>query len=213
MNCNCCFGKYIDCSSFSNFIFVGDFNLDFLNHSHPLHFKLSSVLSTFSLSQIVQMLTHTSPSGNSTLIDLVPFVPPSTEVESCSVVPPIGNSDHNGIMRFLKQKSSSRDPNNSKRLVWRYAQANWPFANSLLFKLDVNRACTRWEERFMAIIEECIPQSRLPKKRNFPWISKEVLTTMRRRNKCFKKAQRNGDHTSKERYKDTRNKALKMLRR
>ena len=64
----------------------------------------------------------------------------------------------------------------------------------------------------MAIMEECIPQSRLPKKRNLPWISKGVLTAMRRRNKCFKKAQRDGDHASKERYKDARNKALKMLR-
>ncbi len=155
--------------------------------SHPL---LSSIFSSFALSQIVCRPTHTSPNGNSTLIDLA-LIPPSTEVVSCSVVPPIGNSDHNGIELLLRQKSAAREPNNSKRLIWRYAQANWPLANSLLkseswddlHELDVNQAWVKWEERFMAIMEECIPQSILPKTPNLPWISKEVLSAMRRRNK------------------------------
>ena len=34
--------------------------------------------------------------------------------------------------------------------------------------LNVNQVWARWEDRFMAIMEECIPQSRLPKKRNRP---------------------------------------------
>ncbi len=102
----------------------------------------------------------------------------------------------------------------------RYAQANWPLANSLLqseswddlHELDVNQAWMKWEEIFMAIMEACIPQSRLPKQPNLPWISKEVLSSMRSRNKWFKRAQWGEDRISNGKYKSARNRALKLLR-
>ena len=57
-------------SYFSNFVLVGDFNIDFCNPSHILYQRLLTILSSFSLTQVVPSPTHTSSTGKSTLIDL-----------------------------------------------------------------------------------------------------------------------------------------------
>ena len=54
----------------SGFVLLGDFNVDFYNHPHPLFYKLSRNLHSFELTQVVPEPTHVHPSGSSTLIDL-----------------------------------------------------------------------------------------------------------------------------------------------
>ena len=209
----------IDYAYFSNFIFVGDFNIDFYNPSHPLYSNLSTFLSTFALSQVVPHATHTSLRGKSTLIDLA-LVPSSTEVVSCAVVPPIANSDHNGVQLVLRQQTPGKQCTTNKRRIWRYARADWTHANNLLqaecwddlLHLDANEAWTQWESRFMAIMEQCIPHSQATKQQNLPWVTKQVLAAMRKRNQLFRKAQRHGDSTTRGKYTSARNKALKLLK-
>jgi len=45
-------------SLFRNFVLVGDFNVDFCNSSHILYQKLLTILSSFSLTQVVPSPTH-----------------------------------------------------------------------------------------------------------------------------------------------------------
>ena len=79
--------------SFSNFVLLGDFNVNINNPSHPLFSNLCSMLDSFSFEQVVTEPTHTSPLGNSSLIDLVMISNPSL-LSSCTVIPPLGSSDH-----------------------------------------------------------------------------------------------------------------------
>ena len=49
---------HINPSLLSNFILLGDFNINYLNTSHPLFSKLLSVSNSLSLTQVVSVLTH-----------------------------------------------------------------------------------------------------------------------------------------------------------
>ena len=61
---------HINPLSLSNFILLGDFNVNYFNHSHPLFTKLLFVSSSLSLTQVVTVPTHYT-SNSSSLIDLV----------------------------------------------------------------------------------------------------------------------------------------------
>ena len=91
----------LDISIFFSFILLGDFNIDFCNHHHPLFSKLSSFLQSFVLTQVVPQPTHFNSSGSSTLIDLVLLSVPS-QLVNCNVITPLGNSDHSGVDVTLK---------------------------------------------------------------------------------------------------------------
>ena len=73
--------------------FFGDFNIDLSNIHHPLHAKLSKVLQTFCLSQVVNGSTHVASLGKESLID--PALVSSTN--QVAVVPPLATSDRHGI--------------------------------------------------------------------------------------------------------------------
>ena len=73
---------------------------DFCNPSHVLYQKLLTILSSFSLTQVVPSPTHTTPcTSKSTLIDLA--LDPAVD---CSVIPPIGSSDHLGVHLTIMQE-------------------------------------------------------------------------------------------------------------
>ena len=55
---------------FSNFLIIGDFNVNFLDQKSYLFSYVRDVLDSFSFSQIVPFFTHVSPSGTKSLIDL-----------------------------------------------------------------------------------------------------------------------------------------------
>ena len=92
---------------FSSFVLVGDFNVDFCNTDHPYFYKLNSILQMLSLSQVVGTPTHTCPNGNSSLIDLA-LVSNTALLHHCSTMPPIANSDHNGLQLSFKWRLSGR---------------------------------------------------------------------------------------------------------
>ena len=79
---------------------------------------------------------------------------------------------------------------NGKITIWKYAQANFTKACSLikatnwesLLTGDVNQALTNWEAKYMEIMELCIPKKSLPKRRNLPWLTKELTKGIRKRN-------------------------------
>ena len=60
--------QYVYQSYFSNFVIVGDFNVDFTTSTHSLYAHLSDFMTSFCLSQIVDSPTHFSPTGKPSLI-------------------------------------------------------------------------------------------------------------------------------------------------
>ena len=89
----------VEQSYFTNFVLLGDFNVNF-DTSHSFYPYLFDLMTSFSLSQVVDTPTHFSPNGRSTLIDLV-FVSNLHSFSNCSVIPQLSNSDHLGLMVTL----------------------------------------------------------------------------------------------------------------
>ena len=94
---------------FSTFILIGDLYtiIDFYNYISSSSFcKLLYILNSFVLTQVVPTPAHTSFSEKAILIDLVLLSSPS-QLKECSVIPPLCNSDDNGINRILKWSYSN----------------------------------------------------------------------------------------------------------
>ena len=91
----------LDPASFSSFILLGDFNVNFLNTEHSLFSYVSDVLYSFSLTQVVPSDTHVSLNGNVSLIDLAMLLIYPI-LSTCTTVPPLSTSDHLGASLALK---------------------------------------------------------------------------------------------------------------
>ena len=151
----------------------------------------------------MQEPTRIAPSGNATLIDLA-LVSNRDVVENCSVLPPLANSDHNGISLTITKHSKKPSKPVSKKTIWKYAKADFVKASnwdSLFHGKSVDEACTAWEETLLSIMEQCIPKGKLPKKKNVPWASRNVRRTIMKRDCAHKRYKRRGDTQSKLKYK------------
>ena len=165
--------------------------------------------------------THFSHNGNSSLIDLV-FISCSDRLLVCETVPPLGSSDHLEIRLALK-RSEIHNSSLHQRIIWRYKYADYEQANELLEHVDwsdsevlsgdIDAATQKWEEQFLVIMEQCIPEVTLKQGSNLPWLSKELRKVFRARNKAFKRAKCTGLPSHHSRYNHLRNKATSMLRK
>ena len=205
-------------SLFSNFVILGDFNVNF-DSSHFLYSHLSDFMASFCLSQVVESPTHFSPNGHSSLIDLV-FVSNLNSFSQCVVIPQLANSDHLGLMVTMKQDHSPSIPT-PRRRVWRYKHADFEKANELLCDLDLENileptniqvSWSNFRSAFLDVMEQCIPRSVIPDRRNLPWLSKLVTQLIRKRNFYFKRAHRTGSIQDRLKFKQLRNKVVAELR-
>ena len=92
--------ELIDISQYSNFILVGDFNVDVSNHLRPLYPKVSTLLELFCLSQVVTGHTRESSAGRCSLLDVVLTTNPNV-LHNCSVITLLATSDHLGIFSIF----------------------------------------------------------------------------------------------------------------
>jgi len=186
----------IDISQFLNFYLVSDFNVNMSDPSHPLYHKVCNLMDSFSLSQVVTGHTHTSPTGRDSLIDLG-FISNPSLLCTCNVIPPLANSDHYGVHTIFNLKSSASTFTSQRpRKVWCYAHVDFSKACHLISDTDwnsiisdnIDHSWMQWQERFLAIMEECIPRKVLPPRHNLPWLNKGIIQSIRRRNNLFKRA-------------------------
>ncbi len=155
-------------------------------------------MTSFSLSQVVGSPTHFSHSGQPSLIDLV-FV--SDHFSTCSVIPKLANSDHLGLLVTLKHQNLPFVPT-CRRRVWRYKHADFVKANDILCDIepidildptDIQISWSCFKTTFLDVMKECIPRSVLPDRKSLPWLSKDIIQMIRKRNLYFKKAHHSGD--------------------
>ena len=66
-----------------------------------------------------------------------------------------------------------------------------------------------WKNIFMEIMDQCIPSSVLPERKNLPWLTKDIIQGMRKKNSLFKKAKASSDYQN---YKKARNRIVTQLR-
>lgn len=200
---------------YSNFVLVGDFNVNFLDPLSFLYHSLQNILSSFNLTQVVQEATRTT-SDTATLIDLAMMSNPAL-LERCSVVPPLSNSDHNGVELVLRW--SGGRTKTQPRVVWKYAQADFELACEKIQNInwntldgtDIDTAWQLWESTFMSVMEQCIPKGILPRKRKLPWVTAGIRRAMRKRNAAYRKLKSNPEFRVK--YKLLRNQVTSQIRR
>ena len=211
--------QMVNPAQFSTFLLLGDFNVNFLNPQHHLFSHLRDILYSFSLHQVVPSFTHVSPNGNKSLIDLALLSEPSC-LQSCTTIPPLLSSDHLGVSLAIKWKTPTKVIGSKPRHIWIYKNADFSKAcdliratnwNSLLSD-NVDLSTENWTSRFLEIMEECIPQQELKKRRNLPWLTKNVMRHVRKRNNMFLRAKRSKNPTHFAKYKKIRNNVTTMLR-
>ena len=125
--------------------------------------ELTSVLSAFHLTQVVDQPTHVT-ANSSSLIDHVYISDPAL-LHSCSIAPPLGESDHSSIVVTLRHSVASFPP--LRRRIWKYSQANFKDAsNSLrdqlsssLHPTDVNISWSSFKEIFLNTMSNCTQQT------------------------------------------------------
>ena len=212
--------QMINPAYFSTFLLLGDFNVDFCNPQHFMFSHLNNILCSFSLTQVVPSFTHVSPSGSKSLIDLA-LLADKSHLQSCSTIPPLSSSDHLGVSLTVKWKSRLETTRTNPRRIWMYKNADFSKACDLiqqtdwecLLSDDVERSTKLWTKRFLDIMEECVPQRVLQnRKRNLPWLTKNIIRHMRKRNSLFQGAKRTADPARFNKYKRMRNKVTAMLR-
>ena len=164
----------------SNFFIFGDFNVDVSVPSY-LCSCLCNITCQYGLSIIpTSHVTHVTTSS-ATTIDLM-LASSSESVMSCETVPPLGTSDHNGILTDISLRTPSAAPQVSRK-VWRYKYADFERAQEMLSQIDYNSVVVEdvdaswknWERMFLNIMEICIPTTTLPRQKNLPWLSKSIL--------------------------------------
>ena len=200
---------------FSNFLLIGDCNVNISTHN-TLCRQLLDVTNQHGLSVIRTGHTRVTDSTMTT-IDLA-FTTSPTSTKSCETIPPLGTSDHYGLLATFSFYSGS--PNSLiPRKIWRYKHANFELANDLLSQVessevivddDVNECWKKWNIEFLKIMEQCIPHGILPKRKNLPWLSKSIIQFIRKRNFYFKIPKASSLYVQK--YRHTRNKVVSLLR-
>ena len=145
------------------------------------------------------------------------FVSHEQQISDCSVIAPLANSDHCGLRVTLSWKMPQRMTPMRPRTVWRYKDANFAKARDMINWSSVlpmdnpDTAAMVWQNKFLDIMDECIPAQRLPRRRKLPWLTKNVVRYMRKRNAAFKKAKKN-NFRNMSKYKNLRNKVTSLLR-
>ena len=125
---------HVGVSLLSNFVLLGDFNVNYLNSLCPSYSKLQFLASSLCLTQIVSEPTRLSSSSN-TLIDLV-FLSAPNNLVSYATIPALANSDHLGLCVSITAGSPRACPKRSHRKIWRYAHANFERACEILDATD-----------------------------------------------------------------------------
>ena len=194
----------------------------FFNITHPLLPKLHALSSSLCLSQVVSEPTHNIiVSGNATsLIDLIYLSVPSS-VLSCVAIPPLANSDHLGLYLSISAGQRKSAPKAKSRKIWRYAYGDYDRACELLDSTDwgslfnsddVNECWLKWKARFLEIMHLCIPQPTVQSRRNLPWLNKQVIQAIRKRDALFRKAKWCKNSSIFQKYRAARNRVTALIR-
>ena len=64
----------------------------------------------------------------------------------------------------------------------------------------------------MSIMEDCVPKAQLPNRRNLPWLTKEIVRTIKERKYYYRIARKHGRSEDYDRNKCLRNDVVSALR-
>ena len=185
-------------------IMLGDFNAkssSWYNHdpTSPEGFRLESLTSFYSFSQIISNPTHILPTSSS-CIDLI-FIDQPNIVMSSGVHPSLYPNCHHQIV-FLKINLKIRYPPPYERIVWDYNKANVEYINLAINRFDwtnlfegkdVNEQLRLFNETILNIFKNFIPNKNVVfDDSDPPWINEQIKTLIKLKNEMFKQYLQNG---------------------
>ena len=144
-----------------------------------------------------------------------------TQLLDCSVTPPLANAEHNGLELSFKWRHTDRLVRTTPRTIWRYKDADYRKAcqmieetdwDQLLYENYIDCSATNWHTKFMEIMSACIPRQTLKRWRNVPWLTKNIICHIRKRNAAFQAARKSGKPEHHSKFKKLRNKVVKLMR-
>ena len=68
---------------------------------------------------------------------------------------------------------------------------------------DVNVTLSNWSQKFLSIMNVCVPKQTLPKRKNLPRLMGKLISLMRKRNSLHSRGKASGDLSK---YRSLRNK-------
>ena len=85
--------------------------------------------------------------------------------------------------------------------------------DAIIDESDIDSCWSNWQRTFLNIINQCVPQKVLPRKKHLPWISSAILKAIKKRNSLLSKYKRTGNQIILAQYKVTKNQVVSELRK
>ena len=217
-----CFKKFLRKASktcISQLVILGDFNLPDVNwstgtaiYNDRLHNEFTKMVRDNFLWQMVE-----SPTRGANILDLLLTNIPH-KVKAVCVFDDILKTDHKLIDFNLSFIINKKRP--VKRIVynWKKADLSGPKQAishtpwDLVFdEASVNTRVTNWMDLLLTITNEHVPQVAISDNNNKPWIDKEVIRMMHKKDRMRKKAKKTGEHMDIEHFEEIRRNAAKLV--
>ena len=104
--------------------------------------------------------------------------------------------------------------------MWRYSQADFKKASELISSTDwdslitdnIHSSWTNWHSKFMEIMCCCIPQVVAKSKKTLPWLNKQIIQILLKRNACYRVVKKTDNPSVRCKYKSLRNKVVGLIR-
>ena len=196
---------------------MGDLNINFTSttSSPP---QISSIMDKISLRQIVSEPTRCTITSTPTVIDHV-YLSEKLNFSSCNILPPIGGSDHNCV--FVSLQLSTPKLKTARHQVWLYKKADFDSANDSLQRIpssmfqddDVDNFWSQWYDLYMTTMSSFIPKKTISSHKQLPYISKDLLILIRKKQRLFKQAKRLNSPRAWLKYNKACNKTTSALRK
>jgi hypothetical protein len=178
---------------------LGDFNdrCKQWTAPHPeseLKENLVDLTSAFGLHQLINEPTYITSTSSNTL-DLIFTDSPGYVIES-GTLPPIGTSKHAVV--YCRSTKTRLCDKPYKKEIWKYHESDveglnvaigeFPFEDVLSDYTDINHIAELWTQLVIAIAEDYIPHHNIKiNPRDKPWITKDIKTTIKTRNRLYKR--------------------------
>ena len=199
-------------------ILLGDFNVDYMKRGVYSKHNLSKGIRSMNFEQMIKSITRPI---SSTCLDHVysncsQWI---SEVRVCE----IGLSDHLPVFT-VRKLHHTKTPNRKSNITYR----NMKYFNENDFKSTLNEVnwdipfifedlddiVYSWEALFNDTVESHAPwrQKRVSRESQAPWMTKEILDLLHKRDNLLKKARKTENNQFLSEYKAMRNKAVNKIR-
>ena len=198
--------------NFDQIIICGDFNLPDIDWSTGIASSSESLhnyFTKFVKDNYLWQLVH-FPTRNNNILDLILTNIPD-KIHNLHGYDDIISTDHK-LIGFDLDLRVPKKPD-IKRSVYNFKRADWSSLNNSLQNTswdqcfvpnDVDASLSNWCAVFLTVVNQHVPKSKTRNIHDHPWIDKELLSLIKRKNKQRLKANRTGCVHDAQKFKDLR---------